>query len=128
VGTFIIAVVPIGYLFSTTPWHIYLLQVVYAMGAAMSFPSWMAIFTRHIDKTREAFEWGMESTFIGTGAGIAGGLSGAVIAMFGFKILLICVSVFTTLSAILLLLIRKKIFLRDGHTIPFAGEKPVVEI
>lgn len=126
-GTFLIALVPLGYLFATTAWHIYCLQVVYAAGAAMSFPSWMAIFTRHIDKNKEAFEWGTESTFLGLGAGIAGGLSGGMVAMFGFKVLLIFVSGFTLLSAILLLFIKDSIFSRDGHPNVYSVEKPAVE-
>jgi MFS family permease len=127
IGTFLMSLVPIGYLFSSAPWHIYCLQIVYAAGAAMSFPSWMAIFTRHIDKNKEAFEWGMESTFLGLGAGIAGGLSGGIVAIFGFKFLLIGVSIFTLLSTFLLLLIKDNIFSRDGRPTIFSIEKPSVE-
>ena len=126
-GIFMIAVVPIGYIFSSAPWHIYFLQVVYAAGMAMALPSWLAIFTRHIDKGKEAFEWGMETSSIGTGAGIAGGLSGVLVAMLGFKVLFVFVSVFTIFSAVLLLFIRNKVFSRDAHTTVFSGEKPVVE-
>lgn len=126
-GYFIIACVPIGYLFSTVPWHIFLLQVFYAAGMAMALPSWLAIFTRHIDKGKEAFEWGMETASIGTGAGIAGGLSGILVALLGFKTLFIFVSGFTIFSAILLSFIRKHVFARDGHFVIFSGEKPVVE-
>jgi len=126
-GYFMVAFVPIGYLFSSAPWHIYFLQVIYAAGMAMSIPSWLAIFTRHIDKGKEAFEWGMESTSVGTGAGIAGGLSGIVVAILGFKMLFAFVSGLTIISAILLLSIRKHIFTRDGHPPMFSGEKPVVE-
>ncbi|MCX6720818.1 MAG: MFS transporter [Candidatus Staskawiczbacteria bacterium] len=126
-GMFIAAFIPIGYLFSSAPWHIYLLQVIYAAGMAMVLPSWLAIFTRHIDKGKEAFEWGLESTSVGMGAGIAGGLSGIVVALVGFKVLFISVSALTIISTILLLLVRKHIFSRDGHIIPFSGGKPVVE-
>src|SRR3989344_6231300 len=76
VGTFISAIVPIGYLFSSTAWHIYLFQIIHAIGMAMALPSWLAIFTRHIDKGKEAFEWSIETTSIGAGAGIAGGIGG----------------------------------------------------
>lgn len=129
IGTLIISLVPIGYIFSSSPWQIYLLQVVYAAGMAMELPSWMAIFTRHIDKGKEAFEWGLESTSIGTGAGIAGGLSGIFISLFGFTALFAFVSVFTIISAILLLIIRNNISARQKakQFIMISGEKPVVE-
>lgn len=126
VGFIIASLVPIGYLLSTAPWHIYLLQVIYAAGMAMCIPSWLAIFTRHIDKGQEAFEWSMESASIGTGAGIAGGLSGVLVGFFGFQALLILVSGFTILATVLIYYIRDKVFTRDGHFI-FPHEKPIVE-
>ena len=124
-GTFIAAFIPIGYIFSSAPWHIYLLQVIYAGGMAMAIPSWLAIFTRHIDKGKEAFEWGMESTFIGTGAGIAGGLSGILIAMFGFTVLFIFISGLTLLSTFLLLFVRNKVSIR-GNGVGIMVGKPIV--
>ena len=127
VGIFIMSFIPIGYIFCYTPWQIYLLQVFYAAGMAMALPAWMAIFTRHIDKGKEAFEWSMETTSIGTGAGIAGGLSGIIVAMVGFNVLFVFVSAFTILSAITLLFIKNHVFSRDGHFVIFSGEKPVVE-
>lgn len=126
-GMFIISLVPICYLLSQHPWQIYLFQVIYALGMAMALPSWLAIFTRHIDRGKEAFEWGMETASIGTGAGIAGGLSGIVVAVLGFNFLFVFVSILTLISAALLLLVRNNVFSRDAHTFIFPGEKPVVE-
>lgn len=125
-GTLLTAIVPIGYLLATQPWHIYVFQVVHAIGMAMTLPSWLAIFTRHIDKGREAFEWSMETTSIGTGAGIAGGLGGIVAGIFGFKILFYSVSLLTIFSAILLLLVRNNIS-KKGDGFKGVLEKPVVE-
>lgn len=125
-GTFITALVPIGFLFSSLPWHIYFFQIIQAIGMAMTLPAWLAIFTRHIDKGKEAFEWGMATTSIGTGAGIAGGVGGIMAGIFGFNILFIFVSIFTLLSAILLLFVKNDVFARkkDGFIIPM---KSVVE-
>ena len=124
-GEFIMAIVPIGYLFSNTPWHIYVLQILYAFGMAMSFPSWLAIFTRHIDKNKEALEWGMETTAIGTGAGIAGGLGGIIAAALGFKILFIAVSLLNIVAAIVLISLRNKVSTRGDGVEPIM-EKPVL--
>jgi MFS family permease len=126
IGTFITAIVPIGYLFSTAPWHIYFFQVIHAVGMAMTLPAWLAIFTRHIDKGKEAFEWSMETTSIGAGAGIAGGLGGVMASMFGFDLLFIFVSALTAISAFLLLFVKNNVSTKgDGFKIP--SEKPVVE-
>jgi len=125
-GTFITGLVPIGYLFSFAPWHIYFFQVVHAVGMAIALPSWLAIFTRHIDKGKEAFEWGVETTSLSAGAGIAGGAGGIIAGMFGFGTLFISVSVFTLLSSGLLLLIKNNLLKisKEGFVIPI---KSVVE-
>lgn len=126
-GLIIVSVVPIGYFFANVPWHIYVLQVIYAFGMAMTIPSWSAIFTRHIDKGKEAFEWSMKSNSVGMGAGIAGGLSGIVAANFGFGFLLTFVSLFTLVAASLLLIVKNNVFIRDGHPTVYAGERPIIE-
>jgi MFS family permease len=116
-GELIIAFVPIGYLFSFAPWHIYVLQIVYAIGMSMAIPAWSAIFTRHIDKGREALQWSMESTFLGIGAGIAGGIGGLIVSVMGFKPLFIFVSLFNIVSVLLLLLIKNDISHKNKETI-----------
>ena len=112
-GTFLIGFVPFGYLFSSLPWHIYVFQVVQSIGMAMIIPSWSAIFTRHIDKGKEAFEWGLDSTILGFGTGITGAIGGLLVVVFGFKVLFILVGTFTFLAALLLVFIWKEITPRD---------------
>jgi len=127
IGTFIAGFIPLGYLYASAPWHIYLLQVVYAFGMSMMVPSWLAIFTRHIDKGKEALEWSMESTFLGLGAGIAGGVGGIVAATFGFATVFIFLSSFTFLATILLLFIKEDISPRTKETKVTPAVRPVIE-
>lgn len=112
-GTFLTGLVPFGYLVSSLPWHIYGFQCLHAVGMAMVIPSWAAIFTRHIDKGEEAFEWSVESTSLGFGAGIAGAIGGILVAIFGFNAIFILVGTFTMIATSLLLLIHKEIAPRD---------------
>jgi len=112
-GTFLTGLSPFGFLVSSLSWHIYGFQVLHAIGMALVIPSWNAFFTRHIDRGREAFEWGVGSTFLGFGAGLAGATGGIVAAIFGFKIIFILVGTFTMISAGLLLLIHKEIAPKD---------------
>jgi len=126
-GTLITAIVPIGYLFSTTPLEIYVFQAIHALGMAMALPSWLAIFTRHIDNGKEAFEWSMETTSIGAGAGIAGGIGGIMAATFGFKMVFIFVSALTFISVLLLLFIKDNVYPKTREGARISAEKPVVE-
>jgi len=125
-GLLIVSVAPLGYLISTEPWHIYSFQIIHAVGMAMTLPSWLAIFTRHIDKGKEAFEWSVETTSISMGAGIAGGLGGIMASVLGFNVLFVFVSVLTIFSAFLLLLVGNNVSKR-GDGFHGTSEKPVVE-
>ncbi len=113
IGTFLSAFVPLIYMMASKPLHIYAAQCVQAVAMAMVIPSWSAIFTRHIDHGAEAYEWGLRSTGLGFGSGIAGAAGGIMVAFFGFKIIFVLVSIFTIISAVLLLLIRKDIAPHD---------------
>jgi MFS family permease len=117
IGTFLSSFAPLIFMISSEPLHIYIAQCVQAVAMAMVIPSWSAIFTRHIDKGEEAYEWGMRSTGLGFGSGIAGATGGVLVAVFGFSIVFVLVSIFTFISALLLLLIRNDVIPRD-KTLP----------
>lgn len=115
IGYFLAVLVPIGYIFSYLPWHIYVFQAIYAIGMGMAVPGWSAIFTRHIDKGREALEWSLESTAIGLGAGTMGAIGGIVASKFGFDIVFILVAATAFAGSLLLLKIYKDIFPKGDH-------------
>jgi len=115
IGTFLTGLVPFGYLISYLPWHIYFFQVIHAIGMAMVVPSSYAIFTRHIDRGKEAFEWSLDSTVLGVGMGITGAFGGLVAAYFGFKIIFILTGLLTMGSLFLLFLIRKEIYFLNSQ-------------
>ncbi|MFH1036681.1 MAG: MFS transporter [Patescibacteria group bacterium] len=124
-GMYVANLVPLGYIFSTQPWHIYTLEFIRGLAMACVVPTWSAIFTRHIDKGREAFSWSMESTGIGFAAGLAGAFGGLLASVVGFKIVFVLVSFFGILSSSALLLIRGHFFEKNhfAPTVP-PREKP----
>lgn len=117
VGMYAANLIPLGYLFSSQPWHIFVLEFIRGIAMACVIPTWAAIFTRHIDKGKEAFSWSLESTGIGFAAGFAGAVGAWLASIFGFKIVFVLVSVFGILSSSSLLMIRKSIFLKN-HFVP----------
>ena len=108
-GMFLASFVPFGFIFASLPWHIYALQAIHAIAMAMAIPPWGGIFIRHIDKGKEAMTWGMESSSIGIGVGIAGIIGGIIAKTFGFTPLFIGVGVLGMVSVCLLLLISKNL-------------------
>ena len=119
-GLFIAALVPFGFIFSELPWHVYSLQAVCAIGMAMSLSGWTAIFTRHIDKGKEATEWGLDATFLGFGAGISGIVGGYTVTNFGFTTAFIAVGIFGIVGVILLLFLRNDIKGVSNHGMHFS--------
>lgn len=108
-GLLIAALVPFGYIFSKLPWHIYALQAIYAIGLAMSVSGWAAIFTRHIDKGKEATDWGLDAASYGIGMGVAAAVGGFAVTKFGFNPVFIAVGIMGLIGVVLLLGIKNKI-------------------
>lgn len=108
-GLLVASVVPFGYVFAKFPWHIYLLQAIYGIGIAVSLSGWRAIFTRHIDKGKEATEWSINDASYGVGIGIAGAISGWTVSKFGFDPVFIGAGVMGIAGVILLFFLKNEI-------------------
>jgi MFS family permease len=107
IGNFLAALSVLGYLQAKLPWHIYVLQSLYAFGMAMNVPGYTAVFTRHIDKGMEALSWSLRGSLVALGSGVAGALGGIIAKNFGFNILFIGAAVFILLSSFLPLFILR---------------------
>ncbi|MFC1700795.1 MFS transporter [Patescibacteria group bacterium] len=113
IGSLLASIAIFSYIFASLPWHIYLLQGIYAIGMGMNIPGYTAIFTRHIDKGREAFDWSTRSSFVGFSTGIAGALGGIVADKWGFNALFIIVGIIIFISALLPLFCLGEISSKD---------------
>lgn len=102
-GSILVSLVPFGFIFSSLPWHIYLLEVLLGIGDGLVIPSWGGFFTRHIDKGREAFEWSLESTAVGFGAGITAAIGGYLANKFGFNLVFVVVGIMSLIGSLLLI-------------------------
>ena len=109
IGTFLVALVPIGYIFVQTTAHFYLLQIISAIGDAMSVPAWYAIFTRHIDKGKEGFEWTLNSVSVGLGAAWSAAVAGYIGDRFGFVPVFLLTALFILSGGVVFLLLTKKL-------------------
>jgi len=117
IGNILAALAVLGYLFSSVIWHIYIFHILYAFGMSMNISAYGAIFTRHIDKGKEALSWSTRAALIGTGTGITGALGGIIAARFGFETLFVSIFFIVLLSALFPFAIYKKIYSRDKQTI-----------
>ena len=104
-GSILIAIVPFLWIFSTQIWHIYLIQALYGLGYSLRLPGWYGMFTRHIDKGHEGYEWSFDSLVSGVGSGITAALGGVMAARMGFNTLFIVIGALSIIgSAVLIFL------------------------
>ncbi len=114
-GSLAFSCVPLLYLLISTPMQLYLVQFFYGLAVSFTYPSWLAIFTRHIDKEHEGIEWGTYQTLVDLGGAGAASLGGFLAYKFGFNLLFILVSLFSFVGSFFLLGIYKR--MRIGYII-----------
>ncbi len=102
IGSLIMTIVPVLYLFSQNIWHIYLAQLIYGIGSALAYPGWMVIYTRFTDKNKEGFEWSIYNTSVSIGMACTAAIGAYIAQMLGFNTLFIIVAIFSFIGTILL--------------------------
>lgn len=105
-GSVGMSLIPLAYLFASLPTHIYFIQAVFGFFHALTFPSWKAIFTRHIDRHEVGLDWAVYNTTTDLGVALAAAIGGVVAVTLGFKALFISVSLFSLLGTLLVLKIH----------------------
>lgn len=106
-GLILITIATYLYYFVTFVWQIYLLQFLIAVGDAFIVPPFLAIFSRHLDKDQEAFEWALRSSFAyGAGFAIGGSLSGILASIIGIRPIWIINGTFLLIGLIILIFLK----------------------
>jgi len=100
------ALVPLLYLVINTPYELYVVQFILGIMVAFTFPTYMAIFTRHIDRKKEGTEWGVYFTLTDMVSAAFAGIGGYIAVSEGFPILIVSVVVISVLGCLLLWPIR----------------------
>ena len=114
IGTGIISIIPLFYIFSSETWHIYLLQVIYGIANAMAVPAWRIVFTNHIDRKITGFEWSIEDVGVGLATASSAALGAIIANKLGFDFLFLLMFVFGTISTIILFSLKgKKKIIKD---------------
>ncbi len=101
-GSVIISATPFLYIVSTQIWHIYLIQALYGLGYSLRLPGWYGMFTRHIDKNQEGYEWSFGSLISGVGSGITAAVGGIMAVRLGFNALFILIGAISVIGTAVL--------------------------
>lgn len=103
IGTAVCSVVPFLYIYSHNLWVLYLSQMLYGLGAAMAYPTWLSLWSTHLDKHREGFEWSVYSTAIGLGTALTAGIGAAIAQYIGFNYAFALVGIMEIVGFLLML-------------------------
>lgn len=107
-GSLATAIIPLFYLWVHTPQELYFVQFLYGLASASMFPSWSAIFTRHIDKEKEGSTWGTYFTLTDLGAAGAAAVGGVLVVTSGFPTLIIASFLLNLMSCLILIPIKSR--------------------
>lgn len=110
VGSAIASTVPLlYYFFATQAWHVYALEALNGIGFALTVPTWLAIFTRHIDRRKESTEWTLHSNAIGFGFAAASAIGGLMAEKYGFRVIFLLVSAVMFLGTVCVLFVKEEL-------------------
>ncbi len=101
------SLVPLLYLVVNSPLELYIVQSILGLFTAFTYPAFMAIFTRHIDKHKEGTEWGIYFTLTDVAGAVFAVIGGYIAASSGFPALIILVVVLGIIGSLLLLPLRE---------------------
>ena len=115
IGLFFTIIAVSSLYFATKIWHLYVLHVVLAIGNSFVTPPFYAIFTRHIDKNNEGFEWALRSSFsLGAGTAIGAAISGILATLIGFRVLFLLNGLLMFFGWVVLIFLRPWIIPRGS--------------
>lgn len=102
IGTGCIAIVPFIYTSAKDISAVYFAQVFYGLGSGLAYPTWLGLWSTHLDRNHESFEWSLYSTVTGLGAAGTAAIGAAIAEFMGFKYTFIAVGAMSMLGCAVL--------------------------
>lgn len=103
IGSFGFIGVSLSYLVIDTVFQLYLVQFIFGIISAASFPTWYAIFTRAVDKGKEGLEWSAYQTIVDISGAMTAAIGSFVAAQYGFNTVFILMAILNAIGAVTLL-------------------------
>ncbi|MGV8141307.1 MAG: MFS transporter [Candidatus Woesearchaeota archaeon] len=108
IGTFLIVTVPFQYIFAENIMSIYLAQITYGIGAGLAASAWLSLWSTHLDKHHEGFEWSLYSATVGLGTGLSAVVGGTIATYWGFNTAILIMGALAFMGFLVLLNLEKK--------------------
>ncbi len=89
-----------GYLFVSTPLHLFLVEAGLGIASALAWPTWDALYAKYENKDHDGYTWGLAAGGEFLMSGIALIVGGAIVAHFSFKTLFIVMGSVQTIATL----------------------------
>lgn len=86
-GMFFVSLSYISFAFTTTAMQLYLSYSLLGFGIGIASPAKNSLFSTHLDRKKEASEWGIYDASVFLGMAVSAALGGLVAQQFGFQVL-----------------------------------------
>jgi len=106
-GTVFIVIVPFGYIFSKTIWHIFLVQFIYGLGASFAYPSWYSLFSANLDKGQQGFQWSIYNSGVSVGTAITAAVGAFLAQKIGFQWVFLMTGIIAVFGLFVLFFLEK---------------------
>jgi len=101
-GSFLIAIVPFIYIFADHIYVIFFAQAIHGMGSGLAYPTWLGLWSTHLDKKKETFEWSLYSTLTGLGTAATAVIGAALAQYIGFSFTFLLVGIISLIGCLVL--------------------------
>lgn len=93
---------PLIYIFADHMNYIYVAEAIHGIGSGLAFPAWLGLWSTHLDRGHESFEWSLYSTVVGLGSAVTAAAGAAIAEFIGFNFTFVIVEVMVILGFIIL--------------------------
>lgn len=108
-GTFLIMLVPFGYIFSRSIYHLYAVQFIYGLGASFSYPAWYSLFTVNLEKGKNGLQWSIYSSAVGISTAATAAIGAWLAGSIGFKAVFALTGFLAVFGLLTLFRLEKKV-------------------
>lgn len=102
------AIFTFGYLFVSSPVHLFFIQAGLGVAAAISTPTWNALYAKHEDRRHDGYTWGIACGEFEIVTGIAILIGGLIVNYYSFATLFVVMGVIQVIATIYQAQIIKK--------------------
>lgn len=98
IGLFILAISYVGFAFAREIMLFFFFKAIAGLGLGLATPAKNSLFALHLDKNKEATEWGISDAIVYVSIALATALGGFIASVYGFQLLFLLAAVITLLS------------------------------